>query len=245
MRPDERPQEPPRRGLADARAWAVRARGALSELARQAATANDPTRPTPFVPAGEEVELDVRRSPVLLLLPGLRTAVGLFVLAVGADLYLLLGFALATAAWARARLDAGLRTTATVAACCTLALVVLQALVGTSLCLVLLLGWTAEDVADWWSDRLVVSNKRIYRRFGVITRHAPSISLTAVAYIDPAITPVGRVLGFGTLYLDSAAQRDAPLSHFEMVPDVQHVADAIMRLRSAALPKFPPPPYRP
>jgi hypothetical protein len=111
------------------------------------------------------------------------------------------------------------------------------------LLLVLLLGWLAEDVADWYSDRLVVTDKRIYRRHGVITRHSPSISLMAIAYIDAAVPPLGQLLHYGTLRLDSVAQRDAPLSRFDQIPDVVPVSHEILRLRAAAMPKGPPQVY--
>ena len=124
-------------------------------------------------------------------------------------------------------------------------MVVLHALDGRrwdALLLVLLLLWLLEDLADWHSDRLVVTDKRIYRRHGVLTRHSPSISLTAIAYIDAAVPPLGRLLHYGTLRLDSVAQRDAPLSRFDLIPDVVPVSHEILRLRAAAMPKGPLPP---
>ena len=110
---------------------------------------------------------------------------------------------------------------------------------GPVLCVLALLTWLLEDVADWWSDRLVISDKRIYRRYGVITGHSPSISLMGVVYIDASVPPLGRLLHYGTLQLDSAAQEDAPLSRLELVPDVVAVSHEILRLRSAAMPRFP------
>jgi len=192
-----------------------------------------------FVPASETVVIDERRHPLVLVAPVLRTLTGLLVLAAGLELLPLLLFAVLVAGWAQARLRAGLRTSSTIAAASAVTLVALDLLSGGVLPGLLLLLWLAEDVADWYGDRLVVTDKRIYRRHGVVTRHSPSISLTAVAYIDAAVPPLGRVLQYGTLRLDSVAQRDAPLSRFDLVPDVVAVSHEILRLRSQAMPRYP------
>ncbi len=128
---------------------------------------------------------------------------------------------------------------AVLAAALAVGLVVLEGLWGPLPAVVLLLLWLAEDVADWVCDRLVVTDKRIYRRYGVVTGHSPSISLMAVAYLDAAVPPLGRLLHYGTLRLDSAAQNDAPLSRFDLVPDVVEVSHEILRLRTKAMPKYP------
>lgn len=199
-----------------------------------------------FVPAAEVVAIDARRHPLVLLTPALRTCAGLVLLMLGPLLLPVLWFALVTAVWARTRLAAGVRAALLVsgaAAGVTVLLVSMQGWRPSLLLLVLLLGWLAEDVADWYSDRLVVTDKRIYRRHGVITRHSPSISLMAIAYIDAAVPPLGQLLHYGTLRLDSVAQRDAPLSRFDQIPDVVPVSHEILRLRAAAMPKGPPQVY--
>jgi hypothetical protein len=147
---------------------------------------------------------------------------------------------LVTAVWAQVRLAGGLRRSAIIGAVAAGTVLVLQALDGRrwdALLLALLLLWLLEDVLDWHSDRLVVTDKRIYRRHGVITRRSPSISLTAIAYIDAAVPPLGQLLHYGTLRLDSVAQRDDPLSRFDLIPDVVPVSHEILRLRAARCPR--------
>jgi membrane protein YdbS with pleckstrin-like domain len=212
---------------------------AVARLRTAAREWDDQVRSTAFVPASEAVVIDQRRHPVLLLGSVLRTLAGLYALAVGLRFGALLVFAVVTAVWAVARVRTGLRTTAYVAAGATAGLVVLTLVAGALLSVLALLLWIAEDVTDWYCDRLVVTDKRIYRRYGVLTGHSPSISLTAVAYLDAAVPPLGRLLHYGTLRLDSAAQNDAPLSRFDLVPDVVRVSHEILRLRSKALPRFP------
>jgi hypothetical protein len=196
-----------------------------------------------FVPAVENVVIDARQHPLVLVTPVVRTFAGLALLLVGPLLLPLAWFALVTAVWAWIRLGGGLRQSAIVAGVAAGTFVVLHALEGRrwdAVLLVLLLLWLVEDVLDWHSDRLVVTDKRIYRRHGVITRHSPSISLMAIAYIDSAVPPLGRLLHYGTLRLDSVAQRDDPLSRFDLIPDVVPVSHEILRLRAAAMPKGPP-----
>lgn len=196
-------------------------------------------RSTSFVPPTERVVLDARRHPVMLVLPALRTLAGLLVLLPTGSVVPLLALGAATALWARGRLRAGLRRAAGLGAGVAVALLALEGVLGAALCVLALVAWLLEDVADWWTDRLVVSERRIYRRYGVVTRHSPSIALTAIAFLDASVPPLGRALHYGTLRLDSLAQRDAPLSRFDLLPDVVALSHEILRLRAAAMPKFP------
>lgn len=203
---------------------------------------SDRYRSNAFVAASETVVIDERRHPLLLLVPGLRTLAGLLAIATGPSLSGLLVFFVLTALWAQFRLRTGWRRTAVVAAGAVLALFLLS-LSGFLLCAVLLLGWFAEDCADWYTDRLVVSDRRIYRSYGVAIRHSPSISLTGIAYLDTAILPLGSWWTAGTLRLDSVAQRDAPLSRIDLLPDVIAQSHRILELRSRMLAKYPPQNY--
>lgn len=231
--PQNAPRPPPLRRVevAAARGW-VR----LTDAVR---VWDERMRVPSFVSASEQVRIDVRRHLHVLVVPALRTLAAVVALAAGLRLVPLLVFAVLVAVWSAQHLRQGVRSTATTSAAVTLGLVVLGLLAGPLLCVLLLLLWLAHDAADWYSDRLVVTDKRIYRRYGVLTQHAPSISLTAVAYLDASVPPLGRLLGYGTLLLDSAAQQDAPLSRFDLVPDVVAVSHEILDLRSRALPRFP------
>ena len=234
---DEDPRPSPRRRLPDGvRSGAAHLR---TEVADSLRAFDDRMRAATFVSATETVRIDVRRHAFVLAVPALRTLAGAVALAAGPRLAQLLVFGVLTAVWAGWRFRAGLRTTALTALVATAALAVLDALWGPAVGLLLLLLWLLDDLADWYCDRLVVTDKRIYRRYGVLTQHSPSISLTAIAYLDASVPPLGRLLGYGTLSLDSVAQRDAPLSRFDHVPGVVAVSHEILELRSRAMPKFP------
>ncbi len=194
----------------------------------------------PHLAPGDEVMLDVRRHPIMLTVPACRTVLGLLALVLdGVNVLLLVLFALSAAAWARSRLNTGLRLSGVTAAVPTLLLLVATGGFTRSLLAVGLLLWLTEDVADWYADRLVVTRKRIYRLYGVFTTHSPSIALTSVTFIDPLQPLLGRLFGYGTILLDSAAQRDEPLSRFDHLPAADFVHVKILELRASALPASP------
>jgi len=194
----------------------------------------------PHLTYGDAVALDVRRHPVTLMLPLVRTLLGILVLALGSPgptLFVL--FALSVVGWTRMRLPHDLRTSVAVVTLTTLVLLVADGGATGAVVAVGLLLWLADDVADWYTDRLVVTRKRVYRLYGVFTTHSPSIALTSVTFIDPLEPLLGRLFGYGTILLDSAAQRDEPLSRFDHLPAADFVHVKILELRTEATSKAP------
>jgi len=213
----------------------------LAQLLQRVEARLPPPRMPP-IPSTDHVALDERRHPIVVVVPAVRTVLGLVVALTGArPLLVLLAFAVAISIWARRRLRSGIRTTLVLAACGFVGLLVLggsgalRTLLGVGLLL-----WFVEDLADWYGDRLVATNKRLYRLYGVFTSHSPSMALTAIAFIDPQQGLVGKALDYGTIMLDSAAQDDKTLARFDHIQDPQHVHLRILELRSAAMPKYPP-----
>ncbi len=200
-------------------------------------------RRTEHLSPGEHVEIDTHQHILVLLAPALRTVLGLgtLITPIG-KLPILVLFGLTVVAslrhrvvapWPRVLLLSGV-------------VVVLVALARTAcsgvwinLALGSLIIWLLDDVLDWYSDRLLVTNRRLYRLYGVLVTHRPSMSLSAIAFIDVSTSPAGRLFRYGTLMLDSAAQRDAPLQRFDFLPGAIDLQREILRLRQAAVPKFP------
>ncbi len=102
-----------------------------------------------------------------------------------------------------------------------------------------ILVWLAADLLTWLYDRLVVTNRRLYRVHGFITTHRPSVALLAITVVDLELGPAGR--WFGTLIFDTPAQRDGPLHRFTFVRDPSEVHKTILRLRELAATQGPPP----
>lgn len=234
MEPDEQPPRRPPLDYVVVRDRLLAGLDGALDAGRRLLASGD--RDTSFVPQSETVRLDVRRHPCVLGWPAVRTASGLLLLAVGPRLLVLVLFVAAAAASVATGSRSGVRTSSLVGIVAAGALVLLEPALG----LLALLGWLGYDVSDWACDRLVVSDRRIYRRYGVVTSHSPSIALTAIAFIDAAVPPLGRVLGYGTLRLDSVAQRDAPLSRLDHLPGVVGVSHQVLELRARAMPKYPP-----
>jgi membrane protein YdbS with pleckstrin-like domain len=190
------------------------------------------------VPAAEQVQIDERRHGIVLAAPAIRTGVGLAIAVSGPGTLPLLLFAAASAVGRRGRLRRRLLVvTALVVALAGLSAV--EGVGGAALLVLALVGWLAFDVADWYTDRLVVTNRRLYRLHGVVVTHRPSVALTSLTFVDLAEGPVGRVLRFGTLLFDSPAQRDTPLARFDFLPYAADVHERVLELRAAAMPKFP------
>lgn len=99
--------------------------------------------------------------------------------------------------------------------------------------------WLAADVGTWLYDRLVVTDKRLYRVHGLVTTHRPSVALQTITVIDLELGPAGR--WFGTLIFDTPAQRDGPLHRFTFVREASEVHKTILRLRATAASQGPPP----
>lgn len=80
-------------------------------------------------------------------------------------------------------------------------------------------GW---KLASWWTDYLVVTNKRILVVGGLIAQTVnmmPLGKLTDMAYKRSAM---GRLLGYGLFDFESAGQ-DQALRTIKYVPDVENV----------------------
>jgi membrane protein YdbS with pleckstrin-like domain len=86
---------------------------------------------------------------------------------------------------------------------------------GTFPTLILLLVWLAVmgyigwRVADWHFDRFVLTNKRIMKIDGIITRNVAMMPLLRVTDMKYVQSPIGRVLNYGTFVIESAGQDQA------------------------------------
>lgn len=195
---------------------------------------------TSFVPPHEQVELERRQHPAVLAPAGSRTLAGLLALCTAMHPLFVLLLVGTTAWWAHERLHRGWKRAGVLGVVAAVVLLWLSTSpLRWALGIVLLWAWLAEDVADYWQERLVVTDQRIYRRYGWVTRHAPSMALLSAVFVDVSSSPWERLFGAGTLRFDSAAQRDAPLSRFAMLPDVEHVHRTVLALRAGSPRPYP------
>lgn len=84
-------------------------------------------------------------------------------------------------------------------------------------------------VLIWWVERIVVTDKRMMMTTGIITTKVlmmPISKVTDLTYERPLI---GRILGYGTMIVESAGQIQA-LNRLAYLPKAEQVYDAISEL---------------
>jgi membrane protein YdbS with pleckstrin-like domain len=71
------------------------------------------------------------------------------------------------------------------------------------------LGWVLWDVAEWYYDRFILTNKRVMVVSGIIARKVAMLPLARVTDMKYTQSPLGRILGYGTFEIESAGQDQA------------------------------------
>ncbi len=71
---------------------------------------------------------------------------------------------------------------------------------------------------DWRHDWIIVTNKRLLRRHGILSQRVPMMPFTKVTDMSYVRSMPGRVLGFGKFVMESAGQEQA-LRVINWIPD--------------------------
>jgi membrane protein YdbS with pleckstrin-like domain len=82
----------------------------------------------------------------------------------------------------------------------------------------LVMGYVAWNIADWYFDRFILTNKRLMLVQGLITRRVAMMPLIKVTDMKYEQSPLGRMLNYGTFVLESAGQ-DQALSRVTHMPN--------------------------
>lgn len=98
------------------------------------------------------------------------------------------------------------------------------------------LGWRTWQ---WYVDRIVVTDQRIFEVSGILTRKVASMPLTRVTDMTYRRSLLGRMLGYGDLIVESAGQ-DQALSHIERLPHPDDFYRTITSLVTAGIPSLLP-----
>jgi len=83
-----------------------------------------------------------------------------------------------------------------------------------ALVMILRLMW---KVYEWYVERVMITDKRILKASGVITRSVQTMPLTKVTDLTYKRDPLGRLLGYGEFVVESAGQ-DQALSNIKYLP---------------------------
>lgn len=84
-------------------------------------------------------------------------------------------------------------------------------------------------LVEWWVERIVVTDKRFMITKGIFTTNIAMMPLSKVTDLTYQRNVLGRMLGYGTLVVESAGQIQA-LNRIEFVPRPEEVFDAISEL---------------
>ncbi|MQA15456.1 MAG: PH domain-containing protein [Pseudonocardiaceae bacterium] len=87
----------------------------------------------------------------------------------------------------------------------------------------------AYYVLEWWVERIVVTDKRFMLTNGILVTNVAMMPITKVTDLTYRRPMVGRVLGYGTLVVESAGQIQA-LNQITYMPRPEEVYDAISEL---------------
>jgi membrane protein YdbS with pleckstrin-like domain len=71
------------------------------------------------------------------------------------------------------------------------------------------IGWVLWDVAEWYYDRFILTNKRVMLVEGIISRKVAMLPLNRVTDMKYTQSPLGRILGYGVFEIESAGQDQA------------------------------------
>lgn len=82
---------------------------------------------------------------------------------------------------------------------------------------------------EWWVERIVVTDKRFMLTNGIVVTNVAMMPITKVTDLTYKRPLVGRILGYGTLIVESAGQIQA-LNQITYMPRPEEVYDAISEL---------------
>lgn len=84
-------------------------------------------------------------------------------------------------------------------------------------------------VALWWVERIVITDKRVMISQGILTQNIGMMPLTKVTDLTFRRTFTGRLMGFGTMVIESAGQIQA-LNEIDYMPQPEEIYEALTEL---------------
>ena len=96
------------------------------------------------------------------------------------------------------------------------------------LALAAVLRFTVQTIL-WWIERIVITDKRVMLATGIITHNVGMMPLSKVTDLTFQRTFDGRLLGYGTLIVESAGQIQA-LNEIKYIPRPEEIYEALSEL---------------
>ena len=85
------------------------------------------------------------------------------------------------------------------------------------------------QVIQWWIERIVITDKRVMRSTGFIHHKVGMMPLTKVTDLSFDRSLDGRLLGYGTLMVESAGQ-DQAFREIDYIPRPEEIYEALSEL---------------
>ena len=76
--------------------------------------------------------------------------------------------------------------------------------------------WIGWCILDWRIEQIAVTDTRLLRISGLLTTTVDAVPLAQITDISARRTIAGRILGYGSLTVETAGQR--PVEHLDFVP---------------------------
>ena len=96
------------------------------------------------------------------------------------------------------------------------------------LALAAVLRFTVQTIL-WWIERIVITDKRVMLAEGIVTHNVGMMPLSKVTDLTFRRTFGGRILGYGTLIVESAGQIQA-LNKIRYMPRPEEIYEALSEL---------------
>ncbi len=84
-------------------------------------------------------------------------------------------------------------------------------------------------IAEWWVERLVITDKRVMRAHGILTHQLDMMPLGKVTDLTFERTFTGRLMGYGHMRFESAGQRQG-LESVKFAPQPEEIYEALTEL---------------
>jgi len=84
-------------------------------------------------------------------------------------------------------------------------------------------------VIDWWVERIVITDQRVMMSTGIITHRLAMMPLRKVTDLTFQQTVLGRMLGYGTMVVESAGQIQG-LNRIEYMPKQDEIYEALTEM---------------
>jgi PH (Pleckstrin Homology) domain-containing protein len=84
-------------------------------------------------------------------------------------------------------------------------------------------------VALWWVERIVITDKRVMLSKGILTHNIGMMPLGKVTDLTFERTMSGRMMGYGTMIIESAGQIQA-LNRIDFMPQPEEIYEALAEL---------------